>query len=126
MTRDETLARPAGRELDVAVARALGWTDIRDADGWGHWTGEPPADYHWPTGQECEGELPYFATDIAAAWPLLEHVPGHVGILRCPLPPHSDGTWGCMLGGHFGEANSAPEAICRAFLLAQAGAGGTP
>lgn len=84
----EWRAMPAGRELDVLVARAIGWTmvvgsyaitsvrvgkQVRPAVR----VTEDPNKLEW-TGVAPEGvvtvELPYFSDDLGAAWEAVEEV----------------------------------------------------
>ena len=87
-----------GRELDVKVAKALGWE-------WDDYS----LTYEPPPGQTRK----LWSTDIAAAWELVEMAPQ---VFYLDL--HT-GQWWAMYGddldgGCFGT--TAPEAICKAFL----------
>jgi hypothetical protein len=88
MTRDEILAMKPGRELDALVAeKVFGWTYWRSKHG--HWIIDTPDGRHFeplfgkvrnydpetserlPDPNWWDGlsdELPYYSTDIAAAW----------------------------------------------------------
>ncbi len=134
MTRGEILAMPAGRELDRLVAKkVMGWTNIHDADGYGHWTGDPPDGYEdmFNCAAHCEGELPYYSADIAAAW----EVVGKMGPLILLLHGLKAGEWTDQAGevmccpGWYAEFRDAVDwfkawgetpalAICRAALVA--------
>lgn len=61
MNRDEIMAMGAGSEMDAAVARALGWTNVEGVDSGMWWYG--PSDEHWERKR-----LPPFSTEIAEAW----------------------------------------------------------
>jgi hypothetical protein len=122
MTREEILSLTAGRELDCQVAeRVMG--DVLDAEGW--WAS---AD-----GSKCsyadDGPRPY-STSIGAAWKVVERMcPGveYWFDLYNGSQPGQPDTWisvfhqsaGKVLGEAFeAKAPSAPEAICKAALLA--------
>jgi hypothetical protein len=70
------------RELDIAVADALGWADIRDdyfpgTPGGGSLYGVPPVMPAWespPNKKRGISLLPHYSTDIASAWDAVEHL----------------------------------------------------
>ena len=140
MTRKEILAMKPGRELDKAVALAvMGWREVEHrarplhtravVDG----TDEVLSHDDWdnkgphprlvsPEGNEvflcsCGGPfldgLPYYSTDIAAAWDVATSAGGLV--VR-----HLDGLnrWTARFGSSVVMAEAVPEAICKARLLA--------
>ena len=107
MTRDEILAMEAGPELDALIA-----------------------DRVWDTEPKYKGP---FSTDIAAAWKIVECM-GPVPFLLAFHPADAWRTaggeiycyshWSCWFeGGGKIDALTAPEAICRAALLAVMDAG---
>ena len=113
VTREDVLSL-SGRELDAAVAeRVLGWKrgDLRCGDmPW-----YPPG-----TGRYLGGgrmDLPEFSTDISAAWEVVEHLATPDEALTIT---YAKGTWVVAVGSVEVSATSesAPEAICRAALLA--------
>ncbi len=115
-----------GRALDAAVATALGWQCVAWCPEFPTAVGCAPArDPH----QDVE-PVPLFSEDIGAAWGLVEPVVtreygccqligSHYHGWRCRLfwGPGVDGE--CDSGSTFGE--TAPLAICRAFLALNAG-----
>lgn len=131
ITREQILAMQPGRDLDALVAeRVFGWTrhpkkphrtDNRAIGGVVFCRPECP-------GIDFGGALNYvahYSTDIASAWlvveKLIETTPrGDVQV------NHFDGQWGASLGhnaegyerGPSAFAPTAPEAICKAALLA--------
>lgn len=114
-----------GRELDAAVARELGWTEIRlhecaDPFCWGGcpegWIGMPPG--------ERLRELPAFSTDIAWAMRAYGVMNGRGWQMDLK---HEEADWRCVLirfdeaAGAVLEGGLAPtpaEAICRAIVEA--------
>jgi len=117
MTRDEVLAMKPGRELDALVAeKVMGWKavqvfDLKDTDGTNIANGITP----YNIGQR----VPHYSTDIASAWEVVEEM--------------QNNEWDFTLKNHkrkyeaiFGTlynafAPTAPEAICKAALLAVMG-----
>lgn len=90
MTRDEILAMPAGREMDVLVGR-----HVMDLVG--------PPDLYWE-----------YSTDISAAWMVVEKFPAVSLTFRgkywfCDVN---------QVDFDYSQAETAPLAICRAALLA--------
>lgn len=140
MTREEILAMKPGRELDCLVAEHIfgyWWADgpKYDYDGPCEWERilVPPAisreemkRYNFPP----KGKIPKtffvheeYSTDIAAAWEVLIHIgmQGQVGFSGgddwfCEIDSgwHDDGT----AKNFKATGYTAPEAICRAALLA--------
>ena len=126
----------AGNAIDIAIARALGWTvnDVSEGDGSGYpktWIGTDGfltgwALDKWPEGEW--GDAPALFTprgifrpsqDIATAWYLIDHLVAYAYSFQL--------TWlGATVGwqAHFGyiytySVARTPElAICRAFLKA--------
>lgn len=113
VTREEIM-QLTGRELDAAVAeRVMGWK--RGDPKYGDMPWYPPG-----TGRYLGGgrmDLPEFSADIAAAWEVVEHLATPDEAL---MITYSKGTWVVAVGSVEASATSesAPEAICRAALLA--------
>ena len=106
MTRDEILNMPAGREMDALIAVAIGWV-IEDV------TAISPSGSKWARNVHGDDAwLPYYSTDIAAAWEVVVEFNN-----ECTLN-NVHGIWGVHFHGGVGESKSAPLAICRAALLA--------
>jgi len=124
---------PAGRELDALVAQyvlghklctgdqAIVLTNkaFPDRPGWETWYID---DWHIledPIPDAGLERLPYYSTDIAAAWQIAEK-------LRLCLIPRVDGGWNALpwedvrgsgpLPASAGSAHTAPLAICHAVL----------
>jgi hypothetical protein len=106
---------PAGPAMDAAVAEVLGWENL-------HWEEVDRGPNHYapegwwgdgPNG-ECYLDRSY-STDIAAAWELAEkYRHGGFGVGWSE-------SWGmpyCMMDDAYEYAETAPLAICRAFLKA--------
>lgn len=126
MTDEEIRALPAGRELDALVAeQVMGWKRVEK----GHV-------YFWRT-KEMVAELlrehpdvlavdyfpcPYFSTEIAAAWEVVEELARRCWHLSLDYPS-GNSRWEWMAcfrpqpPGSFVYADTAPVAICRAALL---------
>ena len=91
---------PAGRELDRAVALAIFGTDA-------------------PHAIMSEYDLPWFSTDIEAAW----EVVGRLGeICEIQWHPQSEPAWRAIIklygpDGWAAYGDTAPLAICRAALM---------
>ena len=120
MTRDETMALEAGRELDALIENKV----MGNAHDWANcrWCQDPGRDSWNP-------HIPRYSKDIAAVWHVVEKIAVE------PLAFHLETTnmpggpiywalfWGDNLntGGideYAAEASTAPLAICRAALLA--------
>ena len=112
MTRDEVLAMKPGRELDALVAeKVMGWKvaqvfDLKDTDGTNIANGITP----YSIGQR----VPHYSTDIAAAWEVVGKFE-YIDVRR--FKDH----WGCTVYGQTVTGKTAPEAICKAALLAVMG-----
>lgn len=97
-------------EINEAVARQLGWGKCSrlDAIGWHRSL--------TPMGNHLHEALPSYATDIAAAWGIVERMLPEIAIWN------DRGFWGVSrmdfngLGETLAEAETAPLAICEAFL----------
>jgi hypothetical protein len=129
MTREEILAMGAGRELDVAVAERVACCRVRrhrhhrcflydlvipggvDSIDWtseaGAWSGTPN-----------------YSTSIADAWQVVELLKGMGRLVVITADALMRGNFNPHYTVHFGSfgdaanANTAPEAICKAALLA--------
>jgi hypothetical protein len=108
--RDEILAMEPGRELDALVAeKVMGLKSIAPNSAM---DGEYPV---W---------IPAYSIDIAAAWQVVERM-GRTWDMY--LSRHYSGRWTCTFDRHGNylettvKAGSAPEAICKAALLAVMG-----
>jgi hypothetical protein len=119
------------RELDEAVAKALGWTDIRDdhyTGSPGVWFGRPPRPQPGDSPQnKAKGisMLPYFSTDIAAAWTAIEALRAHGWLMSLSVNDFTTEPWDCRLfhGPNtrvIAHGATAPEAISRAVCAAVA------
>jgi hypothetical protein len=108
----------AGRELDALVAeKVMGWTDIHPCpeddmreygeDLWGR----------QPGSAHNQQNVPYYSTDIAAAWRIFEKMHGHVERRGHPVPGEE---WLAQMwfGGQGANAyaSTAPLALCLAAL----------
>lgn len=142
MTREEILAMKPGRELDARVARAVGWTDVsyqlggrylNPKDEWPveyeGWFGKPP---RWNgSADDLLPEVPYYSTEIAAAWELVDelHARGmwlSINTLTNVIHVNADSdrpylrsvTSRPMRLVALSVGESVPHSICLAFLLA--------
>ncbi len=108
----------AGRKLDVLVAKnVMGWTDLREE--------EYPETKNVvlrgdnPEKLEYRFAVPYFSTDISAAWKVLEKIQGTNALITIELAERAR----CMIFESWGRdkrvctnADTAPLAICLAAL----------
>ena len=103
---------PAGREMDALVAeKVMGWADINSNAAL--------------VGGLCDDKrnwkpLPFYSTDIAAAWEVVEKIKGNYGNCRfiTEWVPKAK-QWSCGGDGYdCGWGKTAPLAICRAALKA--------
>jgi hypothetical protein len=131
MTRDEILKREPGLELDELIAEKIfGWqkgTNKKGVSGW-QWSGlggQPVLGKSW-NQKWVSGSTPEYSTDIQVAWGVVENPKfysfsiqkcsgGKIYEAYCVLDGH-----GVNIDGHAKE-KSAPEAICKASLLAMMG-----
>lgn len=95
-------------EINEAVARKLGWK----VNKFPYKTGTPKKGGKWILGND----IPYYSTDIAAAWELLDKKLHNGGIAK-----NIHGRWVCSWDQGGGDwivevAEKAPLAICSAFL----------
>jgi len=115
MNRDKILKMEAGRELDVLVARILFGNlpfiqkrkRAAKKDYYSIWAVK--------TKSGGYGKLPFYSTDIAAAWQIAEKLQEFY-----PCLWKEDGYWECLFAVEYATAtaDTAPLAICRAALLA--------
>jgi len=112
-TVEKILAMKPGRELDMLVAeKVMGWmVKVREIV----WS----VDKHGFTRP-----LPFFSSDIKDAWQVVESIKGR----RIAIEKTLSGSFYCCIGhsadGHKPvdyQAKTAPEAICKAALLALEG-----
>lgn len=124
MTWDDVMGLE-GRELDAAVAElvlGLRVVECDPVDGrYGPYTAR---EGHWT---RVNGEtyplldlLPEYSTDIAAAWEVVEHLATPEESITIFPSTYVKGDWIVAVGGAgvVASSKSAPEAICRAALLA--------
>ena len=118
-----------GPELDAAVAEARGQKPCHLWEPLGYGLGAPGGPYYSHIEPLCGNCYPaaggpcHYSTSISAAWELVEKMLTrgfHLDSLG-----FDDGTYRCVFGltvNEFwpAEADTAPEAICRAFLTAHA------
>lgn len=118
MTKDEIVSKVPGREFDCLIAKEImGWT--------GFWTNGtvymayPPAE-NMGVGYDERFPIPEFSTDIAAAWEVWEKIldPNRSSIH--PIGNGSTGLYYAIMYDDKGVATgrTAPEAICKAALVA--------
>ena len=119
MIRDEILAKEPGRDLDAVVAEEMGISSFTTHDFFGN----PHLSYFddAPDGERSLYNVPHYSTEISAAWPLVEEMVSagcEVNIFNKP-----DGTVEIeVMEGEDSVVwtqvqNTAPEAICKAYLL---------
>lgn len=118
MTRDEILAMPAGREMDMLMIDVMGGEVIDKAIHFdvsmgiryaiqddGVWKFEPGLGWLWSP-----------STDITAAWQVVEKLKGSRGFALYSSVPAG---WMANFDGMaVASADTAPLSICRAALLA--------
>jgi hypothetical protein len=110
----------AGRELDALVAeKVMGIKAYRVNQDMEVFTNRrqflDKGDYWYTPSKDATHALPYYSTDIAAAWLVVEKMRGPDFRLN------KDGDWVCCFGGTItfcGEGDTAPLAICLAALKA--------
>lgn len=97
------------QEINEAVARKLGWTFHDDPFNGNHWD-------RYPDGHGSEKEVPDYCHSIEAAWAIVPEIPYfticQIGdfVWRVSWLPSTAGPT------PFEQADTAPMAICRAFL----------
>lgn len=112
LTREQILAMPAGRELDILVQ----WHVIQG--------GKMPSNTYVPHAYLVQGpetiestmDLKRYSTDIACAWLVVEkmRLEGSMPELTSGEPNDDWQCWTCLTSAF---ADTAPLAICRAALL---------
>lgn len=134
MTREKILALE-GLELRKAVARMCGWNMLLTSDGFHAALRDGSEDTGFrETDRKAWNDVPHFESDIAAAWPLATEFSEQKN--KNFSLSHSNVTdkWNCIIchserrgemeyimsEAGMGEGQTAPEAICRAYLLAKA------
>lgn len=146
MTREEIMAMKPGRKLDALVAEKImglrvvahDWPcgrdpEFGDYEAASFWEEEMeergpvyvPEDGSWPPKYLLDVKahyayvepVPFYSTDIAAAWQVVEKMITDKGLFCLTIDDESDGFW-CHFGNCAHEAyGTAPEAICKAALL---------
>ncbi len=101
------------QEINEAVARKLGWYALK----WRDEPGKHPAWWGLNQFHQVESLIPDYCHFIAAAWEVVEKC------FRVKMEKFSD-EWQCELGDgkhgdEFASADTAPMAICLAFLKLQ-------
>ena len=105
MTRDEIMAMKPGRELDAEIAlRVFGIKEVTVVGK--HYFIDP-----------LDKVLPPYCTDIAAAWEVVEEM-GDCLHLRQHGEQGEWEAWFCGYPNSKAHGETAPEAICKAALLA--------
>jgi Phage ABA sandwich domain len=144
MTRDEIMAMKPGRVLDALVADKMGWTAYQERRSgrrnlcvavgrgnrkqWGKSHVSDPKSYKQITCVEASkigfygNRFPEYSTEIAAAWEVAEKIIDNAGI-DVVLTVKMDRRWRAIIdddGERIAEAkaDTAPEAICKAALMA--------
>ena len=124
-----------GRELDVKVAKALGYDKPPDEGlHWrpdprglpGTWIGEEQVRYtdgSWSRSIRLYPWPEHYSSSIAVAWELFEQLgPAWCIAQTDAMGWREDARWWCFLPVEYGgtgeefKAATAPEAICKAFL----------
>ena len=113
MTHDEILALPAGPELDAVMARKVMGFELAPADdeGFRWWDGPNRKCYLY------EENTFHPSTEIEAAWTVIKKMQMETTSFGVYWNP--EGWYACFDDGnrHYGYAEKAPLAICRAALL---------
>lgn len=116
MTRDEILAMNPGRELDRLVAEKVMNKRVHFTRPWGWLYAEQDVN-RWTN-------VKHYSTDISAAWEVRQHIHKTIGgtkiISVCDEFPEECQIWD---GRRYisVRANTVPEAMCMAALLAVLG-----
>jgi hypothetical protein len=110
MTSDEILALKLGRELDALVAeKVMGWFLDSDIGYWRNESGLCKRQDKWSPSE-----------DISAAWEVVEEM-GDCLHLRQHGEQGEWEAWFCGYPNSKAHGETAPEAICKASLLAVTG-----
>lgn len=114
MTRDEVLAMKPGRELDALVAeKVMGWQIFGDEGVHPRHKDLFDKTPHWSMLRE----YPCYSEKIAAAWEVVGKINDCLHLKEHGVK----GVWEVFFCGYHGSivsADTAPEAICKAALLA--------
>lgn len=116
-TKEQVLAEPAGRQMDAWVSvHVFGQECFQSKSVFG-------TDDFYIFNADASRVVPYYSTDIAAAWQVVEHM-GAQSLPSLMQFPEVTPKWRCgfwnnsELGVHYTYGETAPLAICRAALLA--------
>ena len=124
MKKKDEIMKLSGRDLDAAVAEALGWDDISINPSTGHLNGT-----HRLQSTIIRELVPRYRTDIADAWKLVDELVAMGYIHNITTTSEGSETYfskerinmAGMTDFYEAEGSIPPEAISRAFLLAMAG-----
>ena len=127
-TENQIASLPAAREIDCLIAEnIMGYTKVHAEKHYtcmcnGGWLKE---DLYGTIGLLRE-LIPYYSTDVSAAWQIVEHFQGEpyeyfMELSKTPSIPYKNGTahWHIELGAKHSFADTAPLAICRVALLVE-------
>ena len=109
------MTRAAGRDLDALVAVRV--MELTPCDRYSH----SPADAGLLTDGQGFFAVPYYSTQIGAAWEVLEKLRAD-GLTMMQSVNHGEAGWWCVLYPHAGPpaetayAETAPLSICWAAL----------
>lgn len=102
------------RERDALVAeKVMGWNNVHREGDWGL--------FGRPFGGLRDYPIPYYSTDIAAAWEIVEALRDKLESFDFELSSFKDGTWGCTFYEFLYPqkySRIAADAICLAALKA--------
>lgn len=148
MTRDEILAMKPGREMDALVARTVLGLEPKwvASEPWVSTSGPSVLDFYCNFGgavytadrdwlvddywlPDCRRRLPDYSTDIAAAWKVVENILRESEVYVCSgVVVNGESGWRATVESELGlweaDAPTAPEAICKAALMAVMDDGG--
>lgn len=131
MTRDEILAMELGRELDALVAeKVMGWTVFREKHN-GYELEDDEIAIGYPPGEDINSvpyEIEDYSTHIQTAWVVFNKIKdlgAWIEVAWNPKKKH----YRCAIGANFtngklkttideNKFQTAPEAICKAALIA--------
>lgn len=115
---DSSANLSAGRELDALIAEKIFGLILKD-----RFTGEekPITSGMALRHMEKWHNIPYYSTDIAAAWTVVEKIKSKDRAIFFELVNSVNYKWECQIGGGNAEADTAPHAICLAALKAVEG-----
>jgi hypothetical protein len=134
MTRDEILAMEPGRELDALVAeKVMGWTVFRSETPNHYDLLDEEYAHGFPPGEDINSvpfEIEEYTTDISPAWKVLEKHRNRKNLVtlvgdekkwKCRITAMINVVYGIDVHDTQCEFKTAPEAICKAALLAVMG-----